>query len=204
MRRSRCGRSTGAWERGGAPLKIHRKRAGGQTGGPGVRRAALSCGVRRCRAACSVVVRRAALRAACGVRRIVRRGRVRRAAWKVVSGGSVRERRLGGHVRGSGASPTNTGSAFPRRPQPPHDARPRRMPHSARKSAVRRTPHGRETYAGLLLPDRSHVFSGFFFAAGNSTLFRISRYPGLLLCSDRSVGGLPIACCGSSGSCPPR
>src|SRR5581483_9282460 len=50
----------------------------------------------------------------------------------------------------------------------------------------------------------THVLSGFFFAAGNSTLLRINRYPGELGCSDRSVAGLPIACCGSSGSWPPR
>src|SRR4051794_17768597 len=47
------------------------------------------------------------------------------------------------------------------------------------------------------------VFSGFFFAAGNKTLLRISRYPGEFLNSERAVGGFPIACCGSSGSCPP-
>ena len=64
---------------------------------------------------------------------------------------------------------------------------------------------------GLGLPASFHLIVptafvtwGFFFAAGNSTLFRINRYPGLLLCSERSVGGLPIACCGSSGACPPR
>src|SRR4029079_6435445 len=57
------------------------------------------------------------------------------------------------------------------------------------------------------LPPRqgaAHVFSGFFFAAGKRTLLRISRYPGDVGCSARSVGAFPIACCGSSGSCPPR
>ena len=49
-----------------------------------------------------------------------------------------------------------------------------------------------------------HVLSGFFFAAGKSTLLRISRYPGEFGCNARSVDGLPTACCGSSGSWPPR
>src|SRR5687767_2535126 len=52
----------------------------------------------------------------------------------------------------------------------------------------------------LTLDPQPYVFNGFFLAAGNSTLLRISRYPGELLCSDKSVGGLPIPCCGSSGS----
>ncbi len=35
---------------------------------------------------------------------------------------------------------------------------------------------------------QTYVLRSFFLAAGNNTLFRISRYPGLFLCSDRSVG----------------
>ena len=70
----------------------------------------------------------------------------------------------------------------------------RRPPPAARRPppAARRPP-----------PIARQVFSGFFFAAGNRTLFRMSRYPGEFLNSERSVGGLPIACRGSSGSCPP-
>ena len=37
------------------------------------------------------------------------------------------------------------------------------------------------------------VFNSFFLAAGKSTLFRISRYPGECGCNDRSVGALPMA-----------
>ena len=46
----------------------------------------------------------------------------------------------------------------------------------------------------------AHVLSSRFFAAGNSTLLRMRRYPGECGCSDRSVGGSPIWCCWSSGS----
>ncbi len=57
---------------------------------------------------------------------------------------------------------------------------------------------------GEPLVRRGHVLSSRFRAAGNSTLLRISRYPGEMGCSDRSVGGAPISCWGSSGSWPPR
>ena len=53
-------------------------------------------------------------------------------------------------------------------------------------------------------PPCPYVFFSFFSAAGNSTLLRMSRYPGEFLWSRRSVGLSYTACWYASGSCPPK